>query len=131
MPILKRHFPDTQIDAARLHAASNRVEAGLVRVYADEVTYNLHIIIRFELEVALLEGSLDVADLPAAWNESYANYLGVHPADDAEGVLQDVHWSQGAFGYFPELHYRQSIRSVVGDGSGARAAFDVAASRAR
>ena len=67
---------------------------------ADEVTYNLHIIIRFELELDLLTGALQLDDLPAAWNDKYEIYLGVRPNNDAEGVLQDIHWSMGAIGYF-------------------------------
>lgn len=88
-------------DAELLYRASNRVAPGLIRVKADEVTYNLHIIIRFELELALYERTLKVADLPEAWNARYADYLGVTPPDAAQGVLQDVHWSGGSFGYFP------------------------------
>ena len=72
-----------------------------IRVSADEVTYGLHIALRFELELALIEGDLAVADLPAAWNERMHAYLGLDVPDDAHGVLQDVHWAEGAFGYFP------------------------------
>jgi|LakMenE01Jun11ns_1017448.scaffolds.fasta_scaffold9959364_10 carboxypeptidase Taq len=79
----------------------NRVEPSCIRVEADETTYNLHIALRMELESKLIEGSLRVEDLPAAWNEAYARYLGVTPAHDGEGVLQDIHWSAGLFGYFP------------------------------
>ncbi|MCS7217098.1 MAG: carboxypeptidase M32 [Candidatus Bipolaricaulota bacterium] len=79
----------------------NKVEPSLIRVEADEVTYNLHICLRFELEVELLEGRLKVEDLPERWNAAMKAYLGVVPPDDAKGVLQDVHWSGGAFGYFP------------------------------
>jgi carboxypeptidase Taq len=99
--IVEKHFPDRGLDAERIYRAQNRVERGLIRVSADEVTYNLHIIIRFELELALLERTLAVKDLPEAWNAKYREYLGVTPPDDARGVLQDVHWSGGAFGYFP------------------------------
>ncbi len=81
--------------------AVNHVEPSLNRVQSDEVTYNLHILIRFELEQALLSGSLAVSDVPAAWNERYRNYLGVTPSNDAEGCLQDIHWSAGLMGYFP------------------------------
>ncbi|MGD0900864.1 MAG: carboxypeptidase M32 [Thermoguttaceae bacterium] len=81
--------------------AINDVRPSLVRVEADEATYNLHILIRFELEQALLEDNLPVADLPGAWNEKYQQYLGVRPADDLLGVLQDIHWSGGLVGYFP------------------------------
>jgi carboxypeptidase Taq len=79
----------------------NVVRRTLVRVSADEVTYGLHVILRFELELALIEGELAVADLPAAWNERMRSYLGVEVPDDRQGVLQDVHWSEGLFGYFP------------------------------
>jgi carboxypeptidase Taq len=82
-------------------AAVNHVCPSLIRVQADEVTYNLHIIIRFELEQALLGGDLPVGDLPGAWNQKYEDALGVRPRNDAEGCLQDIHWSAGLFGYFP------------------------------
>lgn len=88
-------------DAEAIFRAQNRVEPSLIRTEADEVTYNLHIIVRFELELALFEGSLALEDVPSAWNEKYRAYLGVTPPDDARGCLQDVHWSSGAFGYFP------------------------------
>jgi carboxypeptidase Taq len=73
----------------------------LIRVEADEATYNLHILIRFELEQALLSGDLLPADLPGAWNEKYRQYLRLTPPDDAQGCLQDIHWGAGLFGYFP------------------------------
>lgn len=79
----------------------NKVDSSLIRVEADEVTYALHIILRFELEGKLMSGALAVADLPAAWNEGMKRLLGVVPPDDAKGCLQDVHWSVGLFGYFP------------------------------
>lgn len=81
--------------------ALNDVQPSLIRVEADEATYNLHIIIRFELERALLSGQLPVSDLPGAWREKYRAYLGIEPPTDADGVLQDVHWSAGLVGYFP------------------------------
>lgn len=81
--------------------AITRVERSLVRVEADEVTYNLHVALRFELEVALVRGALPVSELPAAWGEASARLLGVRPGNDAEGVLQDIHWAYGEFGYFP------------------------------
>ncbi len=98
---LAAHAPEHALDAEQVYRAANRVKPDLLRIYADEVTYNLHIIVRFELELALFEERLAVADLPAAWNEKYATYLGVAVPDDARGVLQDVHWASGAFGYFP------------------------------
>jgi carboxypeptidase Taq len=83
------------------HFAVNRVAPSLIRVRADEVTYNLHIMIRFDLERALVSGSLAVADLPEAWRSAYQDTLGVVPSTDAEGCLQDGHWSDGMIGYFP------------------------------
>jgi carboxypeptidase Taq len=79
----------------------NRVHPGMIRVEADEVSYNLHVLIRFELEKGLLEGTITAAELPALWNEKYKNYLGVTIDSDANGVLQDIHWAHGSFGYFP------------------------------
>jgi len=81
--------------------AINDVRPSLIRTESDEATYNLHIMVRFELEQALLMDELRVADLPAAWREKYRQYLGIEPPNDADGVLQDVHWSAGAIGYFP------------------------------
>ena len=102
-PLAQRHFPaalgDVTLD--NFHFAINDVRPSLVRIEADEATYNLHILIRFELERALLDGDLPVADLPAAWNEKYRQYLGITPPDNRSGVLQDVHWSAGLIGYFP------------------------------
>ena len=90
---------DTRLDS--FLAGINRVERSCVRVRADEVTYNLHILIRFELEQALLSTDLKTADLPEAWNAAYKRYLGVTPANDVEGCLQDGHWAEGLVGYFP------------------------------
>lgn len=90
---------DVPLDA--FHFALNHVEPTLLRVGADEVTYNLHILIRFELEQALLSGDLAVADLPEAWHAAYRHELGIRPANDAEGCLQDGHWAAGMIGYFP------------------------------
>jgi carboxypeptidase Taq len=79
----------------------NRVDPGMIRVEADEVSYNLHVLIRFELEKGLIDGTITAADLPGLWNEKYNNYLGVKVDSDANGVLQDIHWAHGSFGYFP------------------------------
>jgi len=101
-PAAQRAFPDA-LSGVSLHEfywAVNDVRPSLIRVEADEATYNLHILVRFELEQALINDGFSVADLPAAWNECYAKYLGITPPDDADGVLQDVHWSAGLFGYF-------------------------------
>jgi carboxypeptidase Taq len=102
-PQAQQAFPEalTGVTVADFYAAINESKPSLIRVEADEVTYNLHILIRFELEKSLLEGDLQVADLPAAWQEKYQEYLGVVSPTDADGVLQDVHWSAGLFGYFP------------------------------
>ena len=81
--------------------AINHVEPSLIRVEADELTYNLHIIIRFELEQALIDEQIRPADLPEAWNQKYQQYLGIAPPTDSDGVMQDVHWSAGLMGYFP------------------------------
>ncbi|WP_182865177.1 carboxypeptidase M32 [Stieleria mannarensis] len=81
--------------------AINQVRPSLIRVEADEATYNLHILIRFELEQALINDELSTGDLPDAWNQQYKDCLGITPPSDADGVLQDVHWSAGLFGYFP------------------------------
>ena len=73
----------------------------LIRVEADEVTYNLHIMLRFELEQAMLTGDLQPADVPSVWNETFSRYFGITPPNDADGCMQDIHWSAGLFGYFP------------------------------
>jgi carboxypeptidase Taq len=102
-PQAQQAFPEAlaNVSVGDFYAAINDSRPSLIRVEADEVTYNLHILIRFELEKSLLEGDLRVDDLPAAWQEKYRKYLGVVSPTNADGVLQDVHWSAGLFGYFP------------------------------
>ena len=102
-PELRQAFPAQlgDLPLADFVAGLNLVRPGLIRVEADEVSYNLHVLIRFELEKVLIDGTLAVADLPAAWNEKYRDALDVRVERDAEGVLQDIHWSHGSFGYFP------------------------------
>lgn len=101
-PRAKELFPSLQDVALEdFHRAVNAVEPSLIRVEADEVTYNLHILVRLELELALFRGELALEDLPGAWAEKYRAYLGVAPKDHKDGVMQDVHWSGGLFGYFP------------------------------
>ena len=102
-PALQDTFPDALggVSLDDFYRAINRSEPSLIRVEADEVTYNLHIMLRFELERALVQEDLAVQDLPAAWNDRMDTYLGITPDSDANGVLQDVHWSFGAIGYFP------------------------------
>ena len=101
-PRLKELFPSQlgNVDLQTFYKGINKVEPSLVRVEADEATYNLHIMLRLELEIALMEGTLAVKDLPEAWNSRMEEYLGVTPQNDADGVLQDVHWSSGYIGYF-------------------------------
>src|SRR5918995_4090581 len=102
-PKLREVFSEVlgEIDVREFYGAINVLEPSEIRVEADEVTYNLHILLRFELEVALIEGSLSVADLPAAWNAKMEEYLGLVPKNDSAGVLQGIHWADGLFGYFP------------------------------
>ena len=102
-PMLKDQFPAelSSVLFEDFYRAINIVEASLIRVEADELSYSLHIILRFELEKALISGSLNPEDLPSAWRTKMKEYLGVEPETDSEGVLQDIHWSMGAFGYFP------------------------------
>ena len=103
LPRLREEFPGSfeEVDGEALERAANRIERSLIRIEADEVTYNLHILIRFELELEIFEGGLALTDLPEAWNDRYRQYLDLEVPDDARGVLQDVHWAGGAFGYFP------------------------------
>ncbi|AJY77093.1 carboxypeptidase M32 [Paenibacillus beijingensis] len=99
---LQQRFPGRlDVDAERFYRAINVVEPGLIRIEADELTYNLHIMIRYEIEKMIFNDGVKAADLPAIWNDKYRDYLGIVPANNREGVLQDVHWSGGAFGYFP------------------------------
>ena len=102
-PRLQELFP-TQLGNVPLetfYKGINKVQPSLIRVEADEATYNLHIMLRMELEIALMENQLQVKDLPEAWNARFQEYLGIAPPDDSKGVLQDVHWSGGMIGYFP------------------------------
>src|SRR5439155_23464881 len=101
--------------------AVSHVGPSLIRMRADEVTYNLHILVRVELEQALLAGNLRAADLPGAWNDAHRRYLAVVPANDAEGCLQDGHWAAGLFGYFPTY----TLGNVFGAQLYARAAAEL------
>ena len=100
-PMVARHFPGRTFDPERVFQSSTRVTSGSIRVFADEISYNLHIILRFELELALFEKQITVEEIPAEWARLSEAFLGVRPGDDAEGALQDAHWAGGAFGYFP------------------------------
>jgi carboxypeptidase Taq len=103
MPRLQELFPERlgAVDADTLYRAANKVEPSLIRVEADQVTYNLHVILRFELELEIFGGRIELRDLPEVWNDRMREYLDVEVPDDAHGVLQDVHWAGGTFGYFP------------------------------
>jgi carboxypeptidase Taq len=103
LPRLAQTLPGAlgALDVDGLYRAVNTVQPSLIRTEADETTYNLHIVLRFELELALTEGSLSVDDLPAAWDEGMHRLLGIDVPNAADGVLQDVHWSAGLLGYFP------------------------------
>ncbi|MFH1830977.1 MAG: carboxypeptidase M32 [Pseudomonadota bacterium] len=102
-PRLKKLFPDQLCGVTRddFYRAINRVSATPIRVEADEVTYNMHIVLRYELEKSLINGDIQVKDLPSLWNKNMKRLLGIVPKNDAEGVLQDTHWAQGMIGYFP------------------------------
>ncbi|GAB5519544.1 MAG: carboxypeptidase M32 [Rhodothermales bacterium] len=101
-PQAQNHFPSlADVDRDTFYRALNNVAASPIRVEADEVTYNLHIMLRFEIEQGLIGRTMQVNDLPSIWNDRMNAYLGIRPANDAKGVLQDIHWSLGAIGYFP------------------------------
>jgi carboxypeptidase Taq len=102
-PALRDTFPERfgGLDAVGFYRAANRVAPSLIRIHADECTYNLHIILRFELEQDLVSGRLEPADASDAWDAKMKEYLGIDVPDVADGVLQDMHWSGGSFGYFP------------------------------
>jgi len=132
LPFWKHYYPRLQgafqqqlgeVSLYEFYCGINKVEPSCIRIEADEVTYNLHIILRFELEKMLLSGDLAVKDLPAAWNDRMKELLGIAPPNDKEGVLQDVHWSAGLIGYFPTYalgnlygaQFAAKIRDLVPD----------------
>lgn len=122
-PAMRAAFPGplAGVSGDQLHAAANAVEpGGMIRVDADEAHYNLHILLRFELEKRLFAGSLAVADLPVAWDALSEELLGRRPAHAGEGVLQDVHWSGGAFGYFPSYTLGNMIAAQLWDAARAK-----------
>ena len=102
-PSLQKYFPAQlgNVPLETFYRGINKVKPSLIRVEADEATYNLHVMLRLEIEIALIEGSLEVKDLPEAWEDGMRKYLGMIPPNDSQGVLQDVHWSSGYIGYFP------------------------------
>ncbi len=112
-PRLQQVFPEALggVELDRFHAGINRVRPSLIRIEADEVTYGMHVMLRFELEQEIVNGRLELRDLPEAWNRKMHDYLGVEVPDDAHGVLQDVHWSGGQIGYF-STYLLGSVMSV-------------------
>ena len=102
-PEVKALFPEQlkDIDQEKFVKAVNKAIPSLIRTEADELTYPLHIMIRYEIEKGIFDGTVDLEKLPEIWNQKYHEYLGVEVPDDAHGILQDVHWSDGSFGYFP------------------------------
>jgi carboxypeptidase Taq len=114
---LREAFPQALngVTPEDLYREVNRVRPSLIRVDSDEVTYNLHILIRFELELALMRDELEVVDLPAAWNDSYERTLGIRPPSDADGVMQDIHWSSGSIGYFPTYTLGNLYSAILWD----------------
>ncbi len=105
-PKLEKSFPGNlkNVSLEEFHRSINTVQPSLIRVEADEVTYGMHIILRFELEKDIIEGNVNVSELPEIWNSKMDDLLGITPPNNADGVLQDIHWSGGAFGYFPTYY---------------------------
>jgi carboxypeptidase Taq len=102
-PRVQARFPEQLggVELERFYAAINRVQPSLIRIHADEVTYGMHVILRFELEQDIAAGRIDLRELPQLWAEKMQAYLGIEVPDDARGVLQDMHWATGLIGYFP------------------------------
>jgi len=112
-PILRRHLPLEQYSDEDLYYYFNVVRPSLIRTEADEVTYNLHILLRYRLERLMITGEVKVADLPELWNNEMERLLGVRPRNDAEGVLQDIHWAHGNIGYFPTYTLGNVVAAMI------------------
>jgi len=112
-PILRDNLPLESYNEEDIYYYFNNVHPSPIRVDADEITYNLHIALRYEIEKGLLDGRIDAKDLPSLWNSFMEKYLGIEPKNDAEGVLQDIHWSQGSIGYFPTYTLGNIISSII------------------
>ncbi|QYR23781.1 carboxypeptidase M32 [Paenibacillus sp. sptzw28] len=113
---LQQHFPNQlEVPVEDFYRATNVVKPSLIRIEADELTYNLHIIIRYEIEKLIFNEGVKASELPSLWNEKYREYLGVVPENDGEGVLQDVHWSGGMFGYFPSYSLGNMYAAQITD----------------
>jgi len=116
LPTLQRAVPELNgIDLNTFCRAMNKVQPSFIRVGSDELTYNLHILVRFEMEVAILTNKVDAKSLPEAWNAKYTEYLGITPPNDGVGVLQDVHWTRASLGYFPTYSMGNLIGAQVWD----------------
>jgi carboxypeptidase Taq len=116
-PKLQTLFPEQlkNVSEEMFYKGINKVEPSLIRVEADEATYNLHVMLRLEIELGLISGEMSVNELPEIWNKKMSEYLGVTPTTDADGVLQDVHWSYGAIGYFSTYTLGNLIASQLWD----------------
>lgn len=114
-PKLKQHAGSALdgVDESTFYAVVNRVEPSFIRVEADEVTYNLHVMLRYEIEKALIEGQIKVSEVPEAWNAKMQSYLGIIPPSNTLGCLQDIHWAHGSFGYFPTYTLGNLISAQV------------------
>ncbi|MDE7299333.1 MAG: carboxypeptidase M32, partial [Lachnospiraceae bacterium] len=114
-PKLKETWPEQLADVglSDFILGINKAEPGPIRTEADELTYPLHIMIRYEIEKQLISGEIEIDELPGIWNEKYREYLGVTPKNDREGVLQDVHWSGGSFGYFPSYAIGNAVAAQI------------------
>ncbi len=112
---VKEFFPEelNNVTVDEFYRAINYAAPSLIRTAADELTYSFHVMIRYEIEKMIFNGEVDVKDLPAVWNQKYEEYLGVTPSNDAEGILQDMHWSGGMFGYFPSYALGSAIASQL------------------
>ena len=113
-PALSKNLPFlSQYDDDDIYKYFNMVKPSPIRVEADEVTYNFHIILRYELEKRLIGNEIKVSEIPSIWNEMMEEYVGIRPKNDAEGTLQDIHWSQGSFGYFPTYSLGNVIAGMI------------------
>ena len=112
---VKEFFPEelSGVTLEEFYRAINYSAPSLIRTQADELTYSFHVMIRYEIEKLIFNGEVEIADLPAIWNQKYEEYLGVVPQTDAEGILQDVHWSGGMFGYFPSYALGSAIAAQL------------------
>lgn len=113
-PLLKKNLPFvSHYDEEQLYLYFNTVKRSMIRVEADELTYNLHIAVRYEIEKQMIEDKVKVSELPELWNETFENFLGIAPSKDSEGILQDIHWSGGSIGYFPTYSLGNVVMGMI------------------